>query len=151
MLDSAELDKAVDEARAEPRVYKRVVRLAAASDGATPELIERSFGIADDAGIDLDTVWPTLALAVRTHRPHEVFLKQAKELGGDAAEPLLSVLQAKPQSAAELLRRAGAGMRPEQRAQASVMVAVLLGDAAPPATRELAKRALFQPERPYFR
>lgn len=151
MLDSADLDKAVDEARAEPRVYKRVVRLAAASDGATPELIERAFGIADDAGIDLDTVWPTLALAVRTHRPREPFLKKAKELAGDAADQLLQVLEAKPANAAELMRRAAAGMRPEQRAQVSVMVAVLLGDAAPPPARELAKRALFQPERPYFR
>lgn len=151
LLASGDLDGAVDEARSEPRVYSRVVRLAAASDKATPELIERSFGIADDAGLDSDTVWPTLALAVRTHRPHEAFVKQARQLAGETADQLLQALEVKPANASEVAKRAVAGLRPEQRAEGLVMVTVLLGDATPPAVREQAKRTLFAPERPYFR
>ncbi|HVY31103.1 MAG TPA: M48 family metallopeptidase [Polyangiaceae bacterium] len=145
------LDKAVDATSGDAEVSQRVLRLAAASDGASAELSERAFALADDAGIDGDTIWPTLALAVRSKRPHEAWLRKGRELAGDEAADIERVLTVTPASALETSKEVTARLTPEQRSYWLVMVAVLLQDQTPEPIREQAKRLLFAAERPYLR
>jgi hypothetical protein len=145
------LDRALEATSGDVEVSQRVLRLVAASDGARPELIARAFALGEDVGIDSHTVWPTLALAVRTQRPHEAWLRKARELAGDQASDLDRVLKVTPESALVTSREVTARHTAGQRGHWLVLLAVLLQDKAPPPVREQAKRLLFAAERPYLR
>lgn len=150
-LAAGHLYQALEATSRDLEVSQRVLRLVAASDGAAPELIERAFALADDAGIDSHTVWPTLALAVRTKRPYEAWLRKARELAGDKASDIDRVLKVTPESALLTSRQVTTRLTAGQRSPWLVMVAVLLQEKAPQPVREQAKRLLFAAERPYLR
>ncbi|MDR7330972.1 M48 family metallopeptidase [Roseateles asaccharophilus] len=130
-----------------------LLRLAAASEGASPELRRRAADLPAGAGLDGETYWITLALAERERRP-------APQLDGAALQglkpeerPKLEAFQAALRSPALL---AGAeqhlqGLSPELRGQAYAMATVRLGEGTPAGWREGAKRLLLSHERPYFR
>jgi hypothetical protein len=127
-----------------------LLRLAAASDGASAELRQRVAALTGSDGLDLQTYWTALALAEREGWP----APQAGDLR--AIEPdqwrRLEAFRAALRSPAAL---AGAekhlqGLSLELRAQAYAMATVRLGERTPPAWREAAKRLLLPHERPYF-
>jgi Zn-dependent protease with chaperone function len=146
-LARGDLDSAVQTARSEPDTYARVLRLAAASDGASPALVREALALAPENGVDVFTVWYAIALAMREH--------------GDAAPYVAAAHKLAPHDAAAVLRflddlRAGGPARfqiptIEMRAAAYGMACVLRGPAAPPKWRWVASRLLFAQERPYFR
>lgn len=144
------LQKALDASSGELEVAQRVLRLAAASDGANAELIERAFALADDAGIDGGTVWPMLALAVRTKRPHDALLRKAQGFAGDKVADIERILKVTPDNALEVSKAVTAELSAGQRSYWMVMVTVLLQGRTPAPVREQAKRLLFAAERPYF-
>ena len=137
----------------------RLERLMAASDGASPQLVDEALGLSLQDGLDGDTVWPQAGLALRAHRDT-----------GELAQALLSASLARSASSPEHLRRmwalvlAGAapgapalsrtdlrGLDPEERGHVYTALAVALGTKAPQAYRDNATRMLFAVERPYFR
>lgn len=129
-----------------------LLRLAAASDGASVELRGRASALPAGQGLDRDTYWTALALAEREHWAAPA-LPQAGLPGVDAQElRKLEAFHAALRSPATL---AGAekhlqGLSLELRGQAYSMATVLLGNRTPPAWREAAKRLLLSHERPYF-
>jgi Zn-dependent protease with chaperone function len=130
-----------------------LLRLAAASEGASPELRQQAANLPDGAGLDGQTYWTTLALAERERRPAPRV--EASALQGIKPEERrkLEAFQAALRSPALL---AGAeqhlqGLSPELRGQAYAMATVRLGERAPAGWREGAKRLLLAHERPYFR
>jgi hypothetical protein len=145
------LERAVEAARGDVQVSQRVLRLAAASDGASPELIARAFALADDAGIDSGTIWPTLALAVRSKRPYEAWLGKGRELAENKALDIEPVLKMTPETALEVTKLVTADLNAGPRGLWLVMATVLLAERTPGPIREQAKRLLFAAERPYLR
>lgn len=130
----------------------RVLRLAAASDGAGPNTLRRALDLTVMQGVDNATVWPSAALAMRNGRDPGPYLAAARQMYGDSYPGMAAFLQGlqrgKGQAEAEALLT---DVEPEARLQAYSAAAVLLGPMAPPAWRLSAKRMLFAPERPYFR
>jgi len=133
----------------------RVLRLAAASDGARPEWIGRARTLPADQGIDATTVWSAMALEMR-------------EGGrGDSFDAVLAPWRTSPETSHVIdatlgfLRFAHAGkldqaqaqldgLPPAARGEAYAAGVVLLGSRAPAAWRVGARCLLFAPERPYL-
>ena len=77
-----ELDAAVKEKMQDPQEAARVLRLAAASDGASREIIERALALPIDQGIDRDSVWAALGLALRERRDPAPYVAAIREEQG---------------------------------------------------------------------
>jgi hypothetical protein len=128
-----------------------LLRLLAASSGASPELVKNALALAPSDGLDPHTIWPAVALAMREKRDPSPLLAVKSAVPEQSARTVLLFLEA--------LRKGGvgsnaenwlAGLDPESRGQAYSAAIVLLGDKAPQAWREAARQLLFVTERPYL-
>jgi hypothetical protein len=127
----------------------RLLRLIAASDGASRAEVKKAIALPTEAGLDADTVWPALALATREHAHPEAFEDIARKAAGSDADAMLAFVR-KVQVDRAAAEAALASLRPELRGHAYSMGAILLGDRCPAQWREQAKRLLFAVERPWF-
>jgi hypothetical protein len=128
-----------------------VLRLAAASDGASPEIVARALALPSDQGIDHATVWTALGLAVRERKDPAQYVAAIREGKDDEAEKLLSFITSlrtatNPADAESVLD----GVSIDSRGLAYSTAVVILGSRAPAEWRRGAERLLFVPERPYF-
>lgn len=148
-LAAGQPDKAADP-QAQPTPY--LVRLAAASEGASAELRQRAAALPAEAGLEEQTYWTAQALADREGRPAPVL--PAQGIAGVRPQQLRQMEAFR----AALANPSGwvgaekhlAGLPLALRGQAYAMATVRLGTRTPPAWREQAKRLLFGHERPYF-
>lgn len=148
-------DDAVRQARGTPYA-QHVLRLAAASEGASPALIRQSLDQPNDPSLDTTSRWITAALAAREHRDPAPYLAPylAKLDAGGGNEMVAIQLDF-----FQRLRNgdmAGASRQldrlyPGPRGQSCATGVVFLGKNAPPAWRKEAKLLLFASERPYLR
>ncbi|MCB9588972.1 MAG: M48 family metalloprotease [Polyangiaceae bacterium] len=151
-LNQGDLPTAVKRAEAIPSMLPRVIRFAAVSHGATPEIVERALALPVDQGVDASTVWPALALAALNNRELDPYIKVAKRTLPEHADLLLGLLAksgeklVKPSDLDPQLNR----LPPDARARAYVLASSYLGDSAPLEWRRFAMNWLFAPERPYF-
>jgi Zn-dependent protease with chaperone function len=134
-----------------PQPDKRILRLAAASDGADSELIAAALALPLTEGIDGDTLLPSLALAMREGADVEAYLAAFPGRENPHAQKVLEFIS--------IARRGGNRNEAEQllngvdvtlRAKAYSAALVLQGKRAPKEWRIAASRLLFIPERPYF-
>lgn len=146
------LTEALQLAKQRPESEPRLVRLAAASDGAEPALVSRALALPAGKGHDMWTLGAAVGLALREKRdatPYLEVLAQARPEQRDAMRRFVMAMQhgATPDTASPLLD----GIEPELRAQGYAIGVILWGDKAPPSWRHDAKALLFMPERPYFK
>ncbi len=151
-LARGRVDDAVYRARGDSDVTARVVRLAAASDGASGELVQRALGLGSKHGVDLYSRWATIGLAAREGMDYQHLLNADEGMPGESLEHLRRFL--------DLVRRDAPVARAEQelldlplavRGLAYSVGVIVKGQRAPPQWRLGAKRLLFAWERPYFR
>lgn len=150
-LARGHVDAAVQLAHRQPRSEARLLRLAAASDRASPALVTQALALKPDQGIDDETVWASIALAARAGRDLAPFDTPARHAANQHHDAMLRFVDAlqhgqAPDSAERLLD----GMPTELRGQAYSIGTIMLGAQAPRAWRDAAKRLLFASERPYF-
>ena len=146
-----ELDAAVKEPMQDQQETARILRLAAASDGASRQLIDRALALPIDQGVDPDSVWMALGLALRERRDPAPYVAVVRESQDENAEQVLEFITAlrsstNPAAAERLLD----GLTMEARGQAYSAAVVMMGQSAPAEWRRAADRLLFVPERPYF-
>jgi hypothetical protein len=146
-----QLDAAVREQMSDPQETARILRLAAASDGASRQLIDRALALPVDQGVDPDSVWMALGLALRERRDPASYVAVVREYQDENAEQVLEFITAlrsstNPADAERLLD----GLTMEARGQAYSAAVVMMGQRAPAEWRRAADRLLFVPERPYF-
>jgi hypothetical protein len=146
-----ELNAAVNEPVQNPQEAARILRLAAASDGASRQVVQRALALPMDQGFDADTMWVALGLALRERRDPAPYVAAIRENKDDNAEKMLQFITAarsstNPADAERLLD----GLPLEARGEAYSAALVILGSRAPAAWRRGADRLLFVPERPYF-
>ncbi len=136
----------------------RLLRLQAASDGASAELVGRAQALPLDAGLDVDAFWAATGLALRGHQdldPLHAILTTPGRLPTASTWAHLQRMWQIVVSAAQPGARALApadlrGLDPEERGHVYAALAVALGGKAPPGYRIAANRLLFAVERPYF-
>jgi Zn-dependent protease with chaperone function len=150
-LAKGRLDDALRAAHGDAAGGARTLRLVAASDGASADMVQRALALPDSAGLDEGTVWTSVALAAREKRDYSQLLTHTPKWEDEYVPAmrafLESVAQGRPQSVSENLLNS---LPPDLRGQAYSMGVVLLGKNAPPAWRSGAQSLLFSMERPYF-
>ena len=150
-LARGNLAPALKLAQPQPKLAVRVLRLAAASDGAGPELAERALALPIDQGVDDGTVWSALALAARSGRDVSGYEPLVRRASPAQHATLLRFVDALkkgvPPAQAEALLK---GLPPELLGHGYEIGVVMLGAKAPKSWREAAKQLLFVSERPYF-
>jgi hypothetical protein len=150
-LASGSLASALASAMGDEFKEAHILRLVAASDGASLDSARRALALPLDKGMDATTVWTSAALALKTGADARPYLEAAKRHSGRyhaaIAAFLADVNAHKDLSAAE--RKLDA-VPPDQRACAYSAGLVLAGQKAPPAWRQAVRRLLFASERPYF-
>jgi Zn-dependent protease with chaperone function len=149
-LAQGNLDRALAIAAADAEVEARVIRLSAASDGATSEISMRARALEAASGIDSDTWWTHVALTARNSGDVGSALK-VLEVPPEYTKPLQRFIDLVRAGKLANAERQLDGFTPFARGQGYAVGVVLLGDKAPPAWRRQAKRLLFASERPYFR
>ena len=151
-LARGEIDAAMSKAGADSTTEVEVLRLAAASDGASEELQTRALALDAHAGIDNNTRWAAIGLAMRKGQDHARFHPPVETVSAEYMRKLLAFVEraradADPMAAeSELL-----GLTPVMRGHAFSVATIVLGDRTPEAWRTGAKKLLFASERPFFR
>jgi hypothetical protein len=150
-LGLGRVDKALGLLDKTPETQARMLRLAAASDGADRGLIAKALALPADKGLDESTVWPSVALAVREKRELATFEPLLRRISPTQYAAMLKFVNALATGTAPAeavgLRE---GLPTELRGHAYSAGVVLLGSRAPATWRNAAKRLLFTYERPYF-
>ena len=78
-LGRGELELAAKEQQGGNEQDHRVLRLAAASDGAPAEVIKAALALPLDQGIDVETIWTALALALRERQDPAPYLAAIRD------------------------------------------------------------------------
>lgn len=133
----------------------RILRLVAASDGASAQMIDKALQLKSTEGVDMSTLWISLALAERHRRDVTAYVAIAKTMRRDQAETMLRLIDelrdelrtGRDTTAADKLM---SGLPIEWRGHAYSLGVVALGPRAPKSWRDGAQRLLFASERPYF-
>lgn len=137
--------------QADPQARARVLRLAAASDGADPSLVEQLGALGVDEGIDDSTMWTAIAhAAARGADPTPYLAKLGADRRGD--DETMRRFSSRERLLADLdgATRAMKTLPLPLRGQAAAMGIILLREQAPDEWRLDARRLLFGDERPYF-
>jgi hypothetical protein len=151
-LGTGALDEALSAVAADDENHPRLVRLVAASRGATDAQRAAARDLPAGAGIDYHTLWAALGLAAREKADTTSLVARMKEF--DDPEELAGLEQfLHPERLAHDAAAARAALTllgPSARGHAYVLGITILGDAAPEAWRTEARALLFAPERPFF-
>ncbi len=147
-LAQGDLDGALQAAEDSGGVSPELLRLVAASDGASAEQIAMASSLTMEEGIDQETIWVATGFAMRHGLPTDELLAKGDEILYSRKDVFREFAAAIGDRAAA--ERALSGSHAIERGYAYAMGVVALGDRAPEEWREGAKRLLFAPERPYF-
>jgi Zn-dependent protease with chaperone function len=148
-LAQGKLDRALSLAKADDAFYKHMLRLAAASEGASRAIVQAALALRPEEGLDSATVWASVALAIREKTDYRDLLERASVLSPDHFSTMRAFVENLARgkiSADESLD----GLPPDLRGQAYAIGVIVLGDRAPHAWRDGAVALLFGSERPYF-
>jgi hypothetical protein len=147
-----ELDKALAAEKKSKDERARVVRLVAASDGASREMIDAALALPPEAGLDPDTFLPTLSLATRMGRDVSPLLPLAPKLYPLDADKLMNAFGAiRSHADRTVVEKAMRGLDPRSRGYVYVAAAMLGGAEYPSEWRAAARQLLFASERPFLR
>ena len=151
-LARGHLERALDLSQSDSSVGERVLRLAAASDGARPDVIRRAMALRGDAGLDDGTRWASIGLATRLGRDRTRFLAGTERWPREYTDRILRFIDRARSSADRTsAEQALKGLPLFLRGEAYSAGTIILGSRAPETWRRAAQRLLFAPERPYFK
>ncbi|MDR2366758.1 MAG: hypothetical protein LBF58_01400 [Deltaproteobacteria bacterium] len=124
----------------------RLTRLAGASESATEEMVEAALALPADRGLDRDTAWPMLGLAVKRGRPTDAYLTVIAETSPKPGTLLAqSVIDRKPRNLEYLVTGRDAWLQGQ-----ACVAAEIAGLNVPPKCPPKARGFLFVGEKPYL-
>lgn len=130
----------------------RIEVLAAASDGANPDTVNRVANIPPDKLADPVSIQYAMALSRRLGKDTAPHADKLAKIYGVRGAPMGMVLSAlKPDSDTAEIEKQIERLNLHDRGYAYAFGCVVMGERAPAAWRDKARRLLFAYERPYFR
>lgn len=149
-LAHGQLDTAVTEAAADADVQARIVRLAAASHGASAALLQQARVLPESAGLDPITAPSAWALAAREGWQTDALRAATLQGTGEDGAYIARFFDAVQAGGSQQQAEAALGGVSLVGAAWPTMAAVLLGQRCPDAWRRGAQQLLFASERPYL-
>jgi Zn-dependent protease with chaperone function len=130
----------------------QMLRLVAASDGASADIVKRALAQPADKGIDPATALLSVALALKNGVDPKPHMDVSAKVYDGYQAPMMAFLNALQQGQSPAAAEALLGRMPlEARAYAYSAGVVLAGPRAPQAWRQFSQRVLFASEHPYFK
>jgi hypothetical protein len=151
LLAQGDFDRALAMSDGSESEYARLLRLIAASNGASPSQIEKALDLPPESGLDGDTLLPALALAARAGRSLDPLKQLAARILGPDTDQILaafSLLQTNAEHAR--VEEAIRGLDPMNRGRVYVAAVILRGQRCPSDWRMASRRLLFASERPFL-
>ncbi|MYM21407.1 M48 family metalloprotease [Duganella sp. FT135W] len=152
-LQAGELAQALASSMGNDWQQAQVLRLAAASDGASADMVKRALALPPEQGMDGATVPLSIALALKHGADPKPYMEISAKAYDRYHAPMMAFLSALKRGqdplASETILLGRVPM--EVRAYAYGAGMVLLGPKTPPAWRQFNRRLLFASERPFFR
>ncbi|MGZ5074786.1 MAG: hypothetical protein ACXWBL_16710, partial [Usitatibacter sp.] len=150
-LSRGRIRAALDASAAQKSEAARVMRLAAASEGADRALVDRALAL-PPGDLESQTIWVSWALAAREGRDTAALRGIAESLAGsEQAMRVQAYLEALRAADDPIAAQAKLGkVTPEMMGHSYAMGIVMLGSKAPAQWRRDARLLLFAFERPYF-
>lgn len=132
--------------------HHALLRMAAASEGASAGVASDAWALPPTAGVGPATVWATMAAAAREGQDWATFAEQARDYESEADVAALEriVREGLGNDDPAVVDDVAGGLAPRMRGHAYVMGIVIFGDRARPEWRREARGLLFGNERPYF-
>ncbi|WP_312316171.1 M48 family metallopeptidase [Stenotrophomonas sp.] len=150
-LDEGDYERALSLAQANPALYPRIVRLVAASDGASAEWIEQALGLPVEENVDLESTWSMWALTLRHGGNEAAWRQKVLAIDPEEAQRVVAFVDAVRANASTAQAEAALGdVRAGSRGNAYTVAAILRGESCPPQWRDGAKKLLFGSERPHL-
>jgi len=150
-LDRGDYEKALALAQADAELMPRILRLVAASDGASAEWVDKAMALPEQDAIDTDSAWSMWALALRQGRDEAAWREKVLATDAEEAARVVAFVDAVRASASiQQAETALGNVRPSSRGYAYMVATVLRGESCPQVWREGAKRLLFGSERPHL-
>jgi len=151
LMADGSLDSAVQSAQRFPQVKQRVMRLVAASYGATPQMITAALDLPVDEDSDISSTFVMFALAANTGRDTSIYAARINKLLSQVGPPVVQFLEKvrrgeDPVQARQALPTTDLGLR----LYAINAAVIMLGPRAPQSWRKEVLLGLFQGERPYY-
>jgi Zn-dependent protease with chaperone function len=150
-LQQGDLAAALGEVAGDEESEPRLVRLAAASDGADAALVAKALALHPSQGFDPGTMGASIGLVLRERGDVEDMLAGIDAWRADLGAQLRAFVRSLQAGDAAEAERRLAGLGPTERGQACVLGVVALGERAPAAWRSAAQQLLFGSERPHLR
>ncbi|HTJ98178.1 MAG TPA: M48 family metallopeptidase [Bordetella sp.] len=148
-LAHGNLEHALAAAKPDPGFYQHMLRLVAASDGATPAMVKEALAQDPQAGVDSVTVWATIGLAIREKHDYRPLLSRLAELSPYYGHTMQTLLESLARGKVDA--HTVDGLPPEMRGQLYTIGVIAMGKHAPQEWRDGANALLFGSERPYFK
>jgi Zn-dependent protease with chaperone function len=151
LLREGKLSEVLSAAKSAPAMQARLMRVLAVSSGASAEMVSQALALPADKGVDQNTVWFAIALAIREKRSiaaYDVYSKYLSDQSTLTMQKYIELLQTN--AAPSMAEAALQGIDPALRGQAYCMGIIVWGDKAPTAWKSAVKKLLFPTERPYF-
>jgi Zn-dependent protease with chaperone function len=151
-LAKGNLDAALKLSEKNEYSLSRMLRLTAASDGASAELVGRALALKPDKGLDPGTLGSALGLMLREGRDGDLEPILAKLPKAEQRDIALSVIAAiKAREPAEIVHAKINGVDMDLRSQLYVMATIVYREKALASWRKDARALSFLSERPYFK
>jgi hypothetical protein len=150
-LAVGQLDSALEYSRGDKSRAAYVLRMVAASEGASPEVVARALALKPEQGGGIPAMWLRVGMAIRSGEDVAAHRSAAIEASGRYGAQIAAFMDSvrkgdDPRVSDRLLAFA----HPQVRGYAYSAAIVAKGRKAPESWRVYVKRMLFAPERPYF-
>jgi hypothetical protein len=147
-----ELNEALAAKAESPATHARIMRLVAASDGASPQMIHDALALPADQGLDADTYLVTLALLEREHADIKPYVPLAGPIyKRDAVRVMSAYMALRAHADRSLITQAMGKLDPRSRGYVYAAACVLDGATCPHEWRVGARQLLFAYERPFLK
>ncbi|MFS4447546.1 M48 family metallopeptidase [Maribacter sp. 2307UL18-2] len=149
LISQGKLEEALTFTDKYPETRSRVLRVLAASEGVSPKILEEALAMNTDDGIDFDSVWLALGVAVREGANSSEYLNTLKIMGidGNMLTEFIQLTKQRNTQAAEALI---ADLDFRFKSHFYALGTTILGKQAPQAWKVYTQTLLFANERQFI-
>ena len=149
LLSKGQLDEAYQLAKKDESSKAYVLRLIAASKGASNKIQLEALKLTEEDGLNINSIWSAVGLAIKHNKDYDQYIKilSTLDLKENEINNLIGLIKTKQYSLVEKQMKPF-GIR--WKAQVYVMASIILDGDIPDKWKKIANGALFVNEKPYL-
>jgi Zn-dependent protease with chaperone function len=150
LLLQGKIEEALQHSQNDTSLTYAILRLAAASKGASPTLIEKAINLPTFQGITTSTVFPMVGLMLKKNLSIEIYRNYINENFQEEAQYIFQFIEHLKNREIENAELCLKKLRPLLKGEAAVLAIVYLGNNVPEKWNTFASKLLLVNEKPYL-